>query len=1479
MTNNPNDHDPKPLHQTDPADIPPLPDEEADEVRIEDLPDLGPVDLAELSGDLPLDDPAHEGGGIWSERIPDPQMPISPNSDVDVGSFDLPTPSADPASFANEGLVDFPDPSEQGDSDSAPLFKPPTNPTPKDDLAGASGNLDPVAPIAPASGWFDASELEKSGDPRLKAEREFTDSDLFGGPLAKLGQLIPIESSDIFTGGHVPNADLAATSDVLLGAALDYATDDNSPGNTGEVPAVGSPSELPLGVMPLPGVESDELREAQRREARMLEAQSLTDEVEERDFIDDDSLFDGLVAESPDHFSGEEPPEPKPAPTPPKQEAITPPKRDLPKLPVHDPDLRELGLTPDFGASPKFTPDASSILADLSVMGSQRFDSASEVRLDSPEFGRTVGGEGNDGSEFGLELPPDDRLSPDQQARAPQAPDSASIVWSNPDSISPDDDDEGTLPEVTLEDDDEPAFVPYKGKPAGHTDPSLVDDANDSVEFSDFPSAEDESTASQVFRSALKNPTTPSPKPGLKPAKAKTEEPTVDWDLDANESDLELPDFEPTNPARPETGSRRPGQDPHEAPTKESKAVMPPVAEKKDSGKAKPKSGSKTGESVEIDWMSGSAPQHPVSSASASTSGIVGPVVVGNWGSESIVQKNADLVPVPVPARAPVAHEIYEEPTEDEPEDPIHTRRTKPDLSMRGDREPRRSGKGGWLGGTLVGMVIAGGACAGAYFGNLIPNGGKDTTTQAPPGKQGNPDAATTPDGKQPSAADVSAAVRAGDPAGAKKLAAAIKDPTPQMKAAQGEAELFSLLQEQKDAATIAATNPALKVAHQKLKSFLDDAAAKSPEAEKAAVKATIQLGVVHQLAGELDRARKVYEDGREQFPKYASTFDAALNRLDATAAPPAPMPDGNSRRLTPADARQLLFAVVLLQDETPAKEEEVEAGVYFWKAIKMAKFENYTEALVFIKKAKVAHVKQAKAMAGRGLNPLSDPLEQIFPRACDDLKLYWELQAAISSNKTIADAFQKDGAEKALGELEKRAAGAVKLMTDLKESTDKLTVAAKDLKDAKDLVAKLEKDFKEADEAKVTAEKKLEAEEKARKGLDEVVNGVVKELQAAKLLPEKFDNAELLAAHKKGLEKGAGPTLSSLLSPETMAVGGAGLSAAQLLDISERMAKSERSSNVATDKLATEVKRLTTEHAEAMKKLTDAHATGVSKLKDDQTAELKKSADKYAADSKKLTDGFEAKIKDLDAAVTAEKKRTEEAVAAEKKRTEEIAAKFKTDLGNAVSPAQAIDLWLPLLVELRRPSDSEGALAAATKVLTTSPPDSEDVAKARTVAGLALLFQNKYAEAKAQFDAAKSNPNYEAALTAKKLWATAAEVGLQSVSDPLAAYRRSPELPSRDTATAARFLDAGIKAYKAGKFKDAITALTDSTKADSTDAVAWYFLGAAKIATGSVDQGKDDIRQGAVREGTSNVSTQVISRALSPIQGKARDAITAARP
>jgi tetratricopeptide (TPR) repeat protein len=366
-------------------------------------------------------------------------------------------------------------------------------------------------------------------------------------------------------------------------------------------------------------------------------------------------------------------------------------------------------------------------------------------------------------------------------------------------------------------------------------------------------------------------------------------------------------------------------------------------------------------------------------------------------------------------------------------------------------------------------------------------------------------------------------------------------------------------------------------------------------------------------------------------------------------------------------------------------------------------------------------------------------------------------------------------------------------------------------------------------------------------------------------------------------------------MPPGMMAVGGGGLSAAQLIDLAERLTKSE----TAVKKLITEKQQITTEYAAEtkklkdghaadvkklsedfaaeMKKATDANAANTTKLKEDQAAELKKMADKFAVDLKKMTDentvaakkiadGFEGKIKDL-----------ESAVAKAKAAGDEIAAKLRVDLKNVVSPAQALDLWLPQLSELRRVADADPALANANKVLSTADRDSEDAAKARTVAGLALLLKGNLSEAKEMFQDARSSPAYKT--SAGKEWVKAVDIGLASVSDPLAPYRLPVEKPKRDLKAAARYLDLGINAYKSGRNAEAVTALIEATKADPTDPVAWYFLGAARWAVGSTAQAKEDYRQGGEWEKISAMSARTISDNIEPIQGAARDALWVARP
>src|SRR5206468_2996598 len=121
--------------------------------------------------------------------------------------------------------------------------------------------------------------------------------------------------------------------------------------------------------------------------------------------------------------------------------------------------------------------------------------------------------------------------------------------------------------------------------------------------------------------------------------------------------------------------------------------------------------------------------------------------------------------------------------------------------------------------------------------------------------------------------------------------------------------------------------------------------------------------------------------------------------------------------------------------------------------------------------------------------------------------------------------------------------------------------------------------------------------------------------------------------------------------------------------------------------------------------------------------------------------------------------------------------------------------------------------------------------------------------------------------------------VGLASVSDPLATLRKPVAAARKDPAAAARLLGAGVSAYRAGRFADAEALLVQAAKSDDADPLVWYFLGAARWQLGSAEQARADFRQGAERERNRTVSGKAIEQAIAPIQGPARDALTAARP
>lgn len=1071
--------------------------------------------------------------------------------------------------------------------------------------------------------------------------------------------------------------------------------------------------------------------------------------------------------------------------------------------------------SPDYGAVPEPSSDTSSILADLSSPGDITIDDSSAIRLEAPGMGRSTRPPSS-ATEFDLTIG-EDEIPPelaDAAAAAEGKAPPAGPRKSRPEPTHHDMDvDSGRVQPVDL-----------RLRP---DDPSSIfDSINDPV----------------VFR-----------KPGQTTPSAEDEAAAIEFTEEADEesgSDSSL--FSTSRPRRPRPASSHDFELPAE-PAGDSGVLGWTAPEEL-------KPGGETSNILKRGFGKPSQPRTEPSDPDAATHAappLAAPVdpdaaatregVELDWvAGSSAEQMPVEAAPV---ERTPAPRKVRSR-EKDQPVRPA---------AARGG--PSRAAS------ILLGMVVATTACAGVYFSGIIPNSQKVTAkgpASATPGTQPDP---TAPGGQSPPTAAV-----------------------------PGQTRIFAKIQELAalNAGVAAAEDPDLKKAREELQVVADDTeSAKTAAGERKAVEATIYIGVTHELAGDRAAARKVYEEAIQKFPKYRDTFQAALDRLDALAVGARDV----SRGPAPAQAEALLLALVLLQDE-PAAKSDPEAGTFFWKAVKAAGAGKYTEAISLIDQARAAHVKQAKAAPGRGTNPLSDPLEQIFPRCCDDLKAYWELRAALYSNKVVADLIKKDGAARAMAELERRASAAVKTMADLKNAQAQLLKANTDLKDAATRVATAESDLKVSQGELLKRTKDVEAAEKrlkeemiartmeatarnasddARKKGDALIAALAKELQGAKLLPEKYDEAALLAAQKSAAVRATGPTLAALLPTGMMAVGGGGLSAGQLTDLAERLTRAEATAKAADARLAAETRRLRDEHTAEVKKLTDGYAAdtkklmenytaGTTRLKDDHASEVKKMAEKFVADSKKLTETYEAKVKVL-----------EGLAASEKAAAEAMAAKFKVDLGNAMSLAQALDVWLPLLTELRRPADADPALATATKVIATSPANSEDAAKAQTVAGMAHFLKGEMGKARELFTAALSSPAYRSA--AGKPWARAAEIGRNSIDDPLALYRRPVELLKRDPKSAARFLDAGIKAYRAGRYPEASAALAESVKADDRDPIAWYYLGAARWATASSEQAAEAFQQGAERERVSPWPTRWIDAQLGPIQGAARDALTAARP
>ena len=379
--------------------------------------------------------------------------------------------------------------------------------------------------------------------------------------------------------------------------------------------------------------------------------------------------------------------------------------------------------------------------------------------------------------------------------------------------------------------------------------------------------------------------------------------------------------------------------------------------------------------------------------------------------------------------------------TEDEEEERLGRGRRKPSTVVP------------WLGGAGVGVLAASVAWLGLWFAGVEPpaswRGASDTRKAVAP-RAVNPNAGSSVSRESPRthlergdfARVLEEEIPAGEPAGPEQ---------PERLAARGEARWLSYVQQQRrNHAPVDASARAVDEAKQDLQ-----------RADTA--QGTFWLGQIQEAARDFAGARKTYEEGLKRFqdrPEQARLFQSALDRLDALSDETPASADKAGAFL---DFRSRLadevLLLVALQAGAPegARSEGEEAGAYFWSAVKLAKQNKYSDALTALKKARAVHEDRRFERLRKSQNPTTDPTEEIFLRACDELAVYWKLREELFKGGYLAKGKPAD-APKILADLlaglkNKPADGAMQVVIDRLKKEKEVTSVDPDLKDiGKDL-------------------------------------------------------------------------------------------------------------------------------------------------------------------------------------------------------------------------------------------------------------------------------------------------------------------------------------------------------------------------------------------------------------------------------------------
>lgn len=525
---------------------------------------------------------------------------------------------------------------------------------------------------------------------------------------------------------------------------------------------------------------------------------------------------------------------------------------------------------------------------------------------------------------------------------------------------------------------------------------------------------------------------------------------------------------------------------------------------------------------------------------------------------------------------------------------------------------PARKSRGGlpWLGGTAVGLMAGVGVCSALYVAELIPS---NSTTS-------NPIVRTSPAG--PPA--VTPAATAADLGDARKLLAA------------GQAELAlaafeavgdnaspidlagrGLARWQVRVREMGRTGKKVEVGDKFLQPALADlertvAAAdqfKTPDERRALHQAVLGIGVTKELTGDLAGAGAYYAAAAMKYPQARGLFESAATRVKLMRA-------GGKVALAPRDAaglaEALAIAVTLLQTDGPAAAAGTdEPGLLFWDAANRAAAGDYPGAIAAIRKARTVHEARRLAVTGRGVNPLTDPVEQIFLKCCDELAAGWTLRQQLYTDPVAGPVFAKSGIATGLRALAAAAKPDPKVAEQLAAAQAALTaketaLAAATAKEV-DLGGKLTAATTAAAATAKAAKEKLAAAEADLTAANDAVAKVVAGLKAGKVVGPDADAATVLKNLPEVLKKVASATDSADAKKAAEAVAAAnGQRDAALV-----------ASKQADDKVKAVTAQMDAAQGEAQKKLDAATLTAKADL-DEQKAAYEAKLDAVTRDAKR---------------------------------------------------------------------------------------------------------------------------------------------------------------------------------------------------------------------------------------------------------------------